>query len=128
MTSHVMCCPLESKQGFTHNVLKKCLWYPAMGWWVITGKTSLLSFSLHQAREMTLFSGRLPNISLETRFNNDQLTLEKAFIFLWSSLCGAAEMNPTRNHEVVGSIPDLAQWVKDLGVAVSCGEGQQQQL
>ena len=22
--------------------------------------------------------------------------------------------NPTRNHEVVGSIPDLAQWVKDL--------------
>ena len=22
-------------------------------------------------------------------------------------------MNPTRNHEVVGSIPDLTQWVKD---------------
>ena len=22
--------------------------------------------------------------------------------------------NPTRNHDVVGSIPDLAQWVKDL--------------
>ena len=22
-------------------------------------------------------------------------------------------MNPTRNHEVVGSIPDLPQWVKD---------------
>ena len=22
-------------------------------------------------------------------------------------------MNPTRNHEAVGSIPDLAQWVKD---------------
>ena len=25
-------------------------------------------------------------------------------------------MNPTRNHEVVGSIPDLAQWVKDLAL------------
>ena len=23
-------------------------------------------------------------------------------------------MNPTRNYEVAGSIPDLAQWVKDL--------------
>ena len=22
--------------------------------------------------------------------------------------------NPTRNHEVAGSVPDLAQWVKDL--------------
>ena len=24
--------------------------------------------------------------------------------------------NPTRNHEVSGSIPDLAQWVKDLAL------------
>ena len=33
---------------------------------------------------------------------------------LGSSCRGAAEINPTRNHGVVGSIPGLAQWVKDL--------------
>ena len=31
--------------------------------------------------------------------------------------------NPTRNHEVVVSIPGLAQWVKGSGVAASHGQG-----
>ena len=30
-----------------------------------------------------------------------------------SSRRGAAETNPTRNHEVAGLRPGLAQWVKD---------------
>ena len=30
-----------------------------------------------------------------------------------SSCHGAAEMNPTRNHEDTGSIPGLTLWVKD---------------
>ena len=32
---------------------------------------------------------------------------------LRSSCHGAGEMNPTRNQEVAGLIPGLAQWVKD---------------
>ena len=30
-----------------------------------------------------------------------------------SSRRGTAETSPTRNYEVVGSIPGLTQWVKD---------------
>ena len=31
--------------------------------------------------------------------------------------------NPTKNHEVAGSVPGLAQWVKGSGVAVTFGVG-----
>ena len=36
--------------------------------------------------------------------------------------------NPTRNHEVAGLIPGLAQWVNDPGIAVSCGVGRRRGL
>ena len=35
---------------------------------------------------------------------------------IWSPLHGIAEKNLTRNHEVLGWIPDLTQWVKDLAL------------
>ena len=37
-----------------------------------------------------------------------------------SSRCGTAEKNPASIHEDACLIPDLAQWVKDLALAVSC--------
>ena len=36
------------------------------------------------------------------------------FFLLGGSCHGTAETNPTRNHEVLGLIPGLSQWVKDL--------------
>ena len=38
-----------------------------------------------------------------------------------NSCHGAVEMNPTRNHEVVGSVPGLAKWVKDLALLCCVG-------
>ena len=42
-------------------------------------------------------------------------SVDKEF-WLGSSHCGTVETNPTGNHELVGSIPGLAQWVKDLSL------------
>ena len=35
---------------------------------------------------------------------------------IWSSRHGTEETNPNRNHEVAGSAPGLAQWVKALAL------------
>ena len=45
-------------------------------------------------------------------FTLDGLESLSKEVNLKSSCGGAEETNPTRNHEVLGSIPGPAQWVK----------------
>ena len=42
-------------------------------------------------------------------------------MFARSSCCGTAEA--TSNHEITGSIPGLAPWVKDLSCGIGCRRG-----
>ena len=47
---------------------------------------------------------------------NISLGMDNLSMLFRSSCHGAAEMNPIRNHEVVGLVPGFAQWVKDPGL------------
>ena len=56
-------------------------------------------------------------ILLMRQFHSLICKMGKAIAHPWSSHCGSVIMNPTSIHEVVGSIPALAQWVKDPALA-----------
>jgi len=85
-----------------------------------------------RAREVGLLPFRdatsgphVPPVRKESREHRSGVTAVNRTSFQnthpWSSRRGAAEMNPTRIHEVAGSTPGLAQWVEGYVAAVSCG-------
>ena len=69
---------------------------------------------LSEARDQTCIlmdTGWVLNPLNHNRNSSSQFKKEE-----WSSHHGTVETNPTRNCEVVGSIPGLAQWVEDLAL------------
>ena len=66
-----------------------------------------------QEEDITLISIYAPNVGAP-RYIQQILTDIK--VEMESSHCGSVKSNPTSIHEVLCSIPGLAQWVRDLGV------------
>ena len=94
----ILCKTLTIKQWFPIPPFPQCL---------VT--TILFFLSVYLPIRYFILSG-----ILYLSFCNWLISFSKNKVFSKSIHCGAAETNLTSNHEVAGSIPGLAQWVKDL--------------
>ena len=72
--------------------------------------------TLHRAGPVLLLSyfSSLQLLLCSVRFSETSLHSFKTLP--WSSCHGTVETNPTRNHEVLGLISGLTQWIKDLAL------------
>ena len=69
---------------------------------------------MHGSKLMSWMCVNVPDLLIREKREAEGREKELPKKSLWrSSRHDAAETNPTRNHEVEGSIPGLAQWVSD---------------
>ena len=69
-----------------------------------------------EQRPLSIVVKSLDTVTHEARPHKFELWMHLRVGLCWSSRRGISETNPTRNHEVSGSIPGLTQWIKDLAL------------
>ena len=105
------CCPAILTLVAVFNfacILRKLEFITSQGdnWWTV----------LYAKMKCTFWSTFCRTIKVEWISGTYQPLRELKVGVYQSSCCGTAEMNPTCNHEVVGPIPGLNQWIKDLAL------------
>ena len=122
------CIPMIIMGIFGAMNMANMVWRRKKRWWMVSAKRLRLkavACCYFPVATLTLacpsLTNRKPSANCLTNYT---VSLPNSFskgTKFWSSHHGTAETNLTRNDEVVGSIPGLAQWVS---VALSCGAGR----